>query len=96
MRQVQEPQLTLGSVGIEEIRLDPKSRDDIPAILLDLQHLYADVDLRARLFALLEEQLCPGVDLTVGRPGLELLSSTFAKHLLLQDMVTAHPYLEAG
>ena len=72
MRQVQDPQLTLGSVGIEEIRLDPKSRDDIPAILLGLQHLYADEDLRARLFALLEEQLCPGVDLTVGRPGLEL------------------------
>ena len=71
MRQVEDPQLTLGSIGIEEIRLDPKSRDDIPAILLGLQHLYADVDLRARLFALLEEQLCPGVDLTVGRPGLE-------------------------
>ena len=37
MRQVQDPQLKLGSVGIEEIRLDPKSREDIPAILLGLQ-----------------------------------------------------------
>ena len=72
MRQVQDPQLKLGSVGIEEIRLDPKSRDDIPAILLGLQHLYADADLRARLFALLEKELCPGVKLDVGRPGMEL------------------------
>ena len=72
MRQVQDPQLKLGSVGIEEIRLNPKSRDDIPAILLGLQHLYADADLRARLFALLEKELCPGVNLDVGRPGLEL------------------------
>ena len=72
MRQVQDPQLKLGSVGIEEIRLDPKSRDDIPAVLLGLQHLYADVDLRARLFALLEQELCPGVSLDLGRPGLEL------------------------
>ena len=72
MRQVQDPQLKLGSVGIEEIRLNPKSRDDIPAILLGLQHLYADVDLRARLFALLEQELCPGVSLDLGRPGLEL------------------------
>ncbi len=72
MRQVQDPQLKLGTVGIEEIRLNPKSRDDIPAILLGLQHLYADVDLRARLFALLEQELCPGVSLDLGRPGLEL------------------------
>ena len=72
MRQTHDPQLKLGAVGIEDIKLDPKSRDDIPAILLGLQHIYADVDLRARLFALLEEKLCQGVDLTKGRPGLEL------------------------
>ena len=59
-------------MGIEEIRLNPKSRDDIPAILLGLQHLYADADLRSRLFALLEQELCPGVSLDLGRPGLEL------------------------
>ena len=36
------------------------------------KHLYADAGLRARLFALLEKELCPGVNLDVGRPGLDL------------------------
>ena len=71
MRDVQDPQPELGAIGIEDIWLNPKSRDDIPAILLGLQHLYADAGLRARLFALLEKELCPGVNLDVGRPGLE-------------------------
>ena len=49
-----------------------KFRDDIPALLLGLQHLYADEETRTRLFALLEEHMLPGVDRTVGRPGMEL------------------------
>ena len=36
--------------GIEDIELDLKSRDDIPALLLGLQHLYADAHFRSRLF----------------------------------------------
>ena len=72
MQHVQDPQPEPGSIGIEDIWLNPKSRDDIPTILLGLQHLYADAGLRARLFGLLEEELCPGVSLDVGRPGLEL------------------------
>lgn len=71
MRHVQDSPLRLGAIGIEEIQLNPKSRDDIPAILLGLQHLDADAALRARLFAWLEEERCPGVNLDVGRPGLE-------------------------
>ena len=38
------------------------SRDDIPALLLGLQHLYSDEETRSRLFALLEEHMLPGVD----------------------------------
>ena len=34
MRQVRNPQMTLGEAGIAGIELDPKSRDDIPALLL--------------------------------------------------------------
>ena len=71
MRHVRNPQMELGEVCIEKIRLDPKSREDIPALLRGLQHLYADGDLRARLFALLEKELLPGVDLKVGRAGME-------------------------
>ena len=72
MRQVRNPQMTLGEVHIEDIELDLKSRDDIPALLLGLQHLYADEHFRSRLFALLDEHILPGIDRKVGRPGMEM------------------------
>ena len=40
MREVQKRQFQFGQVAIEDIWLDPKSRDDIPAVLKGLQHLY--------------------------------------------------------
>ena len=72
MRQVINPQMSLGEVRIESIELNPKSRDDIPVLLRGLQHLYADDKTRARLFSLLAAEVVPGVDQTVGRPGMEL------------------------
>ena len=72
MRQVINPQMELGAVRIESIKLNPKSRDDISAVLRGLQHLYADKETRARLFSLLEAEAVPGVDQTVGRPGMDL------------------------
>ena len=72
MRQVRNPQMKLGEVRIEDIELDLRSRDDIPALLLGLQHLYADGHFRSRLFALLEEHILPGTDRTAGRPGMEM------------------------
>ena len=72
MRRVMNPQMELGEVRIELIDLDPKSRDDIPAVLRGLQHLYANKETRARLFSLLEAEAMPGVDQTVGRPGMDL------------------------
>ena len=72
MREVHRRQFRLGEVAIEQIWLDPKSRDDIPAVLKGLQHIWSDEALRARLFALLEEHVQPEVDHTVGRPGMAL------------------------
>ena len=72
MRTTHDPQPELGEVGIESIELDLRSRDDIPALLIGLQHLYSDKDFRERLFALMEEHMLPGVDRTVGRPGMEM------------------------
>ena len=39
MRQIIDPQLQFGEQDISAIRLDPKSRDDIPQILRGLQHI---------------------------------------------------------
>ena len=72
MRGVHRKQFQLGQVPIEKIWLDPKSRDDIPAVLKGLQHIWSDESLRSRLLALLDEHVQPEVDRTVGRPGMAL------------------------
>ena len=72
MRQTRKPQLALGEARIEDIKLDRKSRDDIPAVLLGLQHLYSHEETREKLFSLLEEHILPGTNRNVGRPGMEL------------------------
>ena len=72
MRQTRKPQLALGEARIEDIKLDHKSRDDIPAVLLGLQHLYSHEETREKLFSLLDEHILPGTNRNVGRPGMEL------------------------
>lgn len=72
MREVRKAQMELGELRIEEIRLNPKSRDDIPALLQGLQYLYGKEERRREMFELLEREFRPGVDMGVGRPGMEL------------------------
>jgi IS5 family transposase len=55
MRNVINPQMSLDSVDIGAIRLDPRSRDDIPQILRGLQHIYTEPALRERVFTILQE-----------------------------------------
>ena len=79
MRAVLHSQMTLGEEDIAKIKLDPKSRDDIPQLLAGLQYIYTNPDLRASVFALLEEVLPrrtgKGLEGMVskdkGRPGME-------------------------
>ena len=72
MRTIRNPQMALGEIRIEDIELDWKSRDDIPALLLGLQFLYSDETFRVRLFTLMDEYMLPGIDRQVGRPGMEM------------------------
>lgn len=84
MRIVHNPQMTFGQVDIADIEINLKSRDDIPHILLGLQHIYVIPELRERIFALLEQVLSTRsghgltekernqpVDPKRGRPGME-------------------------
>ena len=41
MRNLRNPQLERGEVRIEDIKLNHKSWDDIPALLIGLQYLYS-------------------------------------------------------
>ena len=72
MRNLRNPQMELGEIRFEDIEPALKSRDDIPALLPGLQFLYSDETFRGRLFALMNEYMLPGIDRTVGRPGMEM------------------------
>ena len=72
MREIHRRQFQLGQIPIDKIWINPKSRDDIPAVLKGLQHIWSDEALRARLLALLDEHILPEADRTVGRPGMDL------------------------
>ena len=72
MRVVQNSQMRLGELAIAEIRIDPRSRDDIPAVLRGLQEIYTHDEKREQLFALLEESLTSKTRHTTGRPGMQL------------------------
>ncbi len=72
MRNVESKQMKLGELGIEKIRLNERSRDDVVKALYGLQQLYSDEEGRARVFALLDGGMLPGVRRDVGRPGMTL------------------------
>jgi len=79
MRTVIHSQMTLGEVDIAKIKLDPKSRDDIPQLLSGLQHIYTNLELRTAVFSILEDvmpkSVMTGKDCVAnklkGRPGME-------------------------
>src|SRR3974390_1724613 len=57
MRDTFPAQRTIGEIEIAENKIDVRSRDDIPLILLGLQHIYCTDDLREKVFAIIKEIL---------------------------------------
>jgi len=55
MRIVHELQKDMGRISVEDIQINPKSRDDIPQILLGLQHIYTTPTLKKDVFSILAE-----------------------------------------
>jgi len=72
MRAFEPPLWQLGEASIAEVELDPGSRDDIPQLLLGLQHLYITPTLREAVFQILDELIPEEVDRNTGRPGMAL------------------------
>lgn len=76
MRQIIDPQLQFGEQDISAIKLDPRSRDDIPQILRGLQYIYTTPEVREPVFAILAQVLAPraegegAVSAETGRPGM--------------------------
>ncbi len=77
MRQLINPQMQFGEQDIAEIRLDTRSRDDIPKLLRGLQYIYTTPAVREPVFAILTEVLPSdaqgegAVSAETGRPGME-------------------------
>jgi len=74
VRLVQNPQMRIGQVDISHIKINPKSRDDIPRILTGLQYMYTNNSVRIAIFKLLESSISPEIDKNTGRHGMELWS----------------------
>lgn len=76
MREVMKRQASLGELSIGAIVLDPKSRDDIPKLLVGLQYIYMNCELRDEVFTILQEVIPEHADgkkasNLLGRPGME-------------------------
>jgi len=72
MREIEKSQMQFGELAIDQIELDPKSRDDVPQVLRGLQHLYCTPALREEVFAILASVVPEEVDPDNGRPGMAL------------------------
>lgn len=70
MRTVMEPQMKIGEVDISKIEFDLRSRDEIPKLLMGLQHIYNTPDTKEEVFKILEKVVPAGVNTETGRPGM--------------------------
>ncbi len=68
MRKFQDPYIQIGEVPISKIKIDFKSRDDIPQILLGLKAIYEDTDSLTQIIEILDK-LAPSKN---GRRGMNL------------------------
>jgi hypothetical protein len=71
MRYRFEQQTILGMTPIEEVIFPLRSRDELPAVLKGLQHLFVTPSLNEKVFILLESKFIKGKQKT-GRRGMDL------------------------
>ena len=71
MRKRFEQQMNLRTVAISDVQFTLRSRDELPPVLMALQHIFVTPELNEKIFALLEEKICKGKRET-GRKGMDL------------------------
>jgi len=72
MRKIIEQQMKIDEIGISAIKLDLHSRDEIPKILIGLQHIYCTPGIRNEVFSILKGIVPKQVSANNGRPGMDL------------------------
>lgn len=71
MRKVIDLQMEFWKKDIANIEFDLKSRDEIPKLLIGLQHIYLTVPIRNKVFGVLK-QIVPKQSYEIGRQGMDL------------------------
>jgi len=71
MRKVIELQMEFWKKDIANIEFDLQSRDEIPKLLMGLQHIYHTASIREKIFNVLK-QIVPRKSHETGRPGMDL------------------------
>jgi transposase, IS5 family len=101
MRHRFQQQTTLGITPISEVKLPLRSRDELPPVLMGLQHIFITPELNEKVFALLEKKIVEGKKKT-GRKGMDLwhiLVLAVVRHTLdtnwdrLEDLANYHKLL---
>jgi IS5 family transposase len=72
MRKVIDMQMKFGEVDISEIEFDLRSRDEIPKLLMGLQEIYCNRNVRDKVFTVLRDLIPEGIDQNNGRRGMDL------------------------
>jgi hypothetical protein len=92
-------QMKIGEYDIANIKINPRSRDDIPQILKGLQYLYITPEIKTQLFEVLTKLIPSEVNTDNGRPGMDLwkvfVMGTLRVNLnwdydRLEEMVNSH------
>ena len=71
MRKVIDLQMEFWRKDIADIEFDLDSRDEIPKLLMGLQHIYSTTKIRNKVFEVLK-QIVPRKSHETGRPGMDL------------------------
>jgi len=72
LRKIIDEQMKIGEVDISNIKFDLKSRDEIPKLLMGLQSVYSNKEIRSKVFKELKNTIPKKISKTTGRPGMEL------------------------
>lgn len=71
MRKRFEQQTTLGVLPVSDVKINTKSRDELPPVLVALQQIFVTPELNEKIFLLLEDKISNSKKKT-GRPGMDL------------------------
>ncbi len=71
MRKVIDLQMEFWKKDISHIEFDLQSRDEIPKLLMGLQHIYSSPEIREKVFKVLN-RIVPKKSHETGRPGMDL------------------------